>query len=156
MQYYFEHESNRQRLIEELESWRGTPYRHRCAIKSLGVDCIGFVLASYKNVGAIKLGAESLPKYTPLWHYHSDEERLYREFKHRRKKNFKEVSMSEIEDGDLIMYELGRVVGHCGIVFGDSVYQALSMVGVNKISRKDFSWNRRTRCVFKVISKWEH
>lgn len=154
MKYYFEDEDNRQRLIEELESWRGTPYRHRGAVKKSGVDCIGFVLTAYKNVGAIKIGASALPKYTPLWHYHSSEERLYKEFKHRRKRDFREVSFSEVEDGDLILYELGKVVGHCGIVFGDSVYQSLSMAGVNKIHRRDSSWDRRKRCVFKVVSKW--
>jgi hypothetical protein len=42
-------------------------------------------------------------------------------------------------------------VGHCGIVFEDYIYQAVSIIGVEKINRMDSYWNGRKRCAFRVV-----
>jgi NlpC/P60 family putative phage cell wall peptidase len=37
-------EDIRKAIIEEARSWIGTPFRHQCNLKGVGVDCVGLIL----------------------------------------------------------------------------------------------------------------
>ena len=74
--WYFEPIERQLKLKASIDSWIGTPFRHRCGVKGLqgGVDCIHFVAEVFKEVGLID--HYEVPKYAKDWHLHKTGERL--------------------------------------------------------------------------------
>lgn len=61
MQPYYSTPKRIVALLDELESWEGTPFTSQMAVKGVGVDCIRFSHAAHHNVGAC--GPVQWPRY---------------------------------------------------------------------------------------------
>lgn len=55
----------RQAVVSEALSWRGTPYHHLGRVKGIGVDCVMLLLETYERTGLIPHRETSW--YTPKW-----------------------------------------------------------------------------------------
>jgi cell wall-associated NlpC family hydrolase len=53
MKWFFEQPGNVERLLEELKTWRGTPFIEYCGKRGVGADCVRFVESVLVNLGAI-------------------------------------------------------------------------------------------------------
>ncbi len=88
-------------LLEEIELWRGTPYRFGTAERGKGTDCSGFVGFVYKKIFSIELPRQS-----------SD-----------MAKKGKRIPKSELRFGDLVFFENtykgAKGASHVGIYIGD-------------------------------------
>lgn len=105
-------------LIEELESWLDSPWRHRSRSKN-GCDCIGFVYSVYRN---LKVVDEDIffPEYQRDWHIHRKQELMYNKI--RESKWFKEIEPKDCKTGDVILFKYGKSAAHIGILVGNQVY----------------------------------
>lgn len=102
----------RNRIVEEAESWLGTPYHHEGMVKGAGVDCIMILVAVYGKLGLIPPDVDPRP-YPNDWHLHRSTERyLNGVLQYAR-----EVERPDI--GDVVLWKFGRAYSHGGIYVGD-------------------------------------
>jgi cell wall-associated NlpC family hydrolase len=99
----------RQRVLDEAESWLGTPYHPHARVKGAGCDCLTFLACVYEAAGIIE--HVELPFYRPDAMMHSREE-LYLEGVLARGHE-----VATPLPGDVVLYKWGRVFAHGGIVF---------------------------------------
>ncbi len=101
--------SLRQRVLDEALSWLGTPFHHLQRCKGAGVDCGQFLLGVYHNAGCIPhIETEYYPRD---FHLHRNEE-WYKTIVEQ----FAYVIHSLPLPADLVLYKVGRVFSHGGIV----------------------------------------
>ena len=62
-------------IVAEARLWIGTPYRHQCATRGAGCDCLGLVRGLWMSL----IGPEpvAVPAYSPDWSEPQGEERLW-------------------------------------------------------------------------------
>jgi cell wall-associated NlpC family hydrolase len=60
-------------VVATAQSWLGTPYHHRAAVRGVGADCALFPVAVYKECGILP-AAYQPPQYSSQWHLHRSEE----------------------------------------------------------------------------------
>ena len=99
----------RQRVVDEARTWIGTPY-HSCArVKGVGVDCAQMPAAVYEAAGMIP----HIPQdpYSHQWHLHQSKE-VYLNMVLSHAKEF----AGPPEAGDFVLFKIGRVHAHGGIV----------------------------------------
>lgn len=157
--YFFEDEDAQRRLWEELESWKGTPFRHRCAVKGKGADCIHFVSTVYCNVGAQEFKKEWVPDYPPDWHLHNTREQLRETILSRvpRWEDITSQNMVTIMPGDLFLYHYGKAASHSGIYHSGYIYQSITGIGVQKNGFHDMPWYPKIRFHLRLRKvNWEN
>ena len=97
-----------QKVAEIAKLWLGTPYHHMGRIKGVGVDCAMLPAEVYSAVGLIPRFEVG---YYPMdWAQHRNEERFMGqvlEYAHK---------VEEPLHGDLVLFRIGRVFNHSGIV----------------------------------------
>lgn len=101
----------REAVLEEANSWLGTPFHHEARIKGGGVDCGQFLLEVYERVGIIP--HVDVPHYPPDFHLHKDRE-WYSEIVRTYAEEFRGIP----EPADIALYKIGRVYSHGAIVVG--------------------------------------
>jgi cell wall-associated NlpC family hydrolase len=148
MNWFFTSKDNQEVLIKEIAEWEGTPFRHLAGVKKAGTDCLHFALTVYDNIGATKNVLRYITRYGHDWCHHTDEQRFYNRLK--KVPAFVEVGFKNPVNGDLILYNFGRVASHCGIYFEGNIHQAINLVGVNKMYYKDRLWAKRRRYGFRI------
>lgn len=109
-------EALRQQIVAAARSWIGTPYISNAMIKGPrgGVDCAMILVAVYQEVGLVPKSFDPRP-YPAQWHLHRNEERYMRHVL----TFMKEVAAPPErvpKAGDIVMFLLGRVFAHAGIV----------------------------------------
>lgn len=57
--------SDRDRIVAEVRSWIGTPYRHQASLKGVGCDCLGLVRGVWRALYGAE--PEATPAYAPDW-----------------------------------------------------------------------------------------
>jgi cell wall-associated NlpC family hydrolase len=103
----------RERVIEEAMAWLGTPYAHNQHVKGAGVDCLWYLIVSFRPV--IPALADFNPgNYARDWYMHRSEE-LYlegvKQFAHQ---------IEEPKPADVALYKVGRCVAHAAIILDDT------------------------------------
>ena len=102
--------ATRAAVVAAARQWIGTPYHLGADIKGAGVDCAMILVRVFCDLGLV---APFDPRpYSNDWHLHRGEEvylRLLLERAH-------EVSRSEAEPGDVVLFRYGRCFSHGGIV----------------------------------------
>jgi hypothetical protein len=106
--YYFESEERQQKLLSILESWVGTPYRHKAGVKQLGCDCIHLPIGILTEMGLLKLNKRDIPHYPRDYHQHNSRSILVESIK-------KHLVVEEIKDnkfmnGDLFASSLAELL----------------------------------------------
>lgn len=98
-------------VVAEARSWVGTPYADNCGLKGAGTDCGQILIKVFAAAGLIE--DFSTGYYAPQHHMHSTEERYL---------SFIMARAREIEGspkpGDIVMFKLGKVFSHGGIIIG--------------------------------------
>jgi len=128
MKYYFEDTNKQKELKVILDEWLGTPFRHRCAVKGEGADCIHFVAAVLDELGILDFNLVKIPDYAPDWHLHNTREMLLENVK--KHLNVEVVPIGNNKNGDIILSHFGKAASHSSIYFDDHLYHALNGVGV--------------------------
>lgn len=139
MKWFFEDEKNLENLRRELESWLGTPFRHRTAVKGIGCDCLHMVAAVMMAVGAI--GKVHIPPYNRGVGYHSYDDALSRGL--GQVKQLEQVNKWDLMDGDIVSYQYGTVPSHVGIYFEGLLYHSVWNGGVTRMSPNEPSMKKR-------------
>jgi cell wall-associated NlpC family hydrolase len=95
-------------VIAEAMTWLRTPYLHRGAVKSAGVDCAYFLIEVYSKVGMIE---RFDPGYYPMDYMMHNREERYLSFVSK----FGRV-VTEPQPADVAIYKFGRSFSHGAIV----------------------------------------
>ena len=130
MKPFFRTKERENRLLEVLESWEGTPFRHRVGVKHFGVDCAHFVGCVLIELGIIE--SFKVTKYSRDFCLHTREEGFVTHL--RSYPILEEININGIINGDVLLYKFGRVSGHSAIYFDGYAWQARSRAGVIKIN----------------------
>lgn len=150
MKYYFEDQGKQDSLLKVLESWRGTPWRHRMAVKQRGVDCIYFVAAVLEELGILELGKINFPDYSRDWNLHQTRQLLYEGIKEALM--VEEVGFDSPMNGDIMLYNYGKAAAHASIYFNELIYQSITKVGVCATYWKEPQWWKRKTFNLRVLS----
>jgi cell wall-associated NlpC family hydrolase len=70
----------RRKIVEEAESWIGTPYQFGAKEKGKGVDCAEFGIMPWKNVGLIPIGVQVLRQHKDWIHGKSVDKDAFKNF----------------------------------------------------------------------------
>lgn len=98
----------RKEVVAEAKSWIGTPYHHAADVKGHGVDCAMLLVRVYCDLGLIE-PFDPRP-YTHDWFLHRNEERYLTSLLKLS------VEVREPNDGDVVLFRVGRCFAHAGIV----------------------------------------
>lgn len=95
--------------------WLGTPHVNQAKVKGKGVDCGMLLIASLEDAGAIAKDSIKVEPYSNEWHLHHSTEW----FKSVVEQHCERVS--DLQEGDFVMYQYGRCVSHGAVYVGDGV-----------------------------------
>ena len=146
---FFDDETNLNRLREILNSWLGTPFRHLCGVKGLGVDCSRFVFHVLEELDLVSWRENTLPRHPRRWYLHNplfDVVALAKELV-----SLEDVKKEDIVNGDIVVYKIGRCPSHFGIYLDDYVYMSLERIGVSAFSWSDEMWFKRVAHCLRVM-----
>lgn len=119
-------QGQRQAVIKEALSWVGTPYHHMARKKGVGCDCLTFLAEVYERAGIIP--HVDIPQYSNQWHLHRTQERYQNGVSEYC------VETTERLPGNIIMWKIGRVFSHAGIIVDyPIIVHSLIKVGVQKM-----------------------
>lgn len=127
----------RRLLLQEAESWIGTPYRYAGTTRS-GVDCSGFVCTLFSTLPQ-KL-SQKLPQQLPR---NSASQATVGEA----------ISLRDAEAGDLVFFNTsGSGVSHVGIYIADNMFiHASTSIGVTINSLAEEYYRKRFVSVRRVL-----
>ena len=149
MKPYFLDIAHQEKLRGIVESWRGTPFRHRCGVKGLGTDCIHFVARVLEEMGILHWRPNMIPSYPRDWHLHNTRELLSESI--RRELNVTDVSLANLINGDIILFHFGQAAAHAAIYLDNYLYQALTDMCVCKISFSDRTMRRQMKYAMRIM-----
>ena len=104
-----------QQIIDVLNSWKGTKWIHGQGLKGVGADCIQFMLSAAKELEWLPSDYQSI-KYNRDWALHNERSILLEEIN----KVCDEISLNEIQIGDLLIFKFGKCAGHSGFYIGNN------------------------------------
>jgi cell wall-associated NlpC family hydrolase len=100
---------DRARVVAIAKTWAGTPYKHRCKIKGVGVDCATLLAAVFEEAGLVE--PAPIPPYSPQFHLNGDGQ-PYLTFIAARAVSIDGPPLP----GDLVLWKFGRAFSHAAIV----------------------------------------
>ena len=115
-------------VIQECETWIGTPYHHQESKKGLGADCVGFIRGVYYNLSGCLIEDSA---YSFDWGDANGNEDLV----HQAATYFNEIDPADAMPGDMlgIRWRQKRVVKHAMIKGHDNlIYHSYNGLGVIK------------------------
>lgn len=151
MKYYFEDEENQKHLKVILDEWVGTPFRHRCAVKGLGADCIHYVSAVLHELGIINFDNVKIPDYPPDWHLHNTQQLLLEEI--HKHLNTEQVNLNELMNGDIVLSHFGKAASHASIYFDEHLYHAINGIGVIKEQIDNSVVSDKLKFAMRILNK---
>jgi cell wall-associated NlpC family hydrolase len=106
----------RQRIVEEAQTWVGTPYIDCQMVKGRrgGVDCAMLLVGVYGNVGLIPKDFDPRP-YPAQWHINKNEEK-YLGHIFPFAKEVPGPPQRAPRPGDVVMFKISLAFAHGGIV----------------------------------------
>jgi NlpC/P60 family putative phage cell wall peptidase len=96
-------------VVQEAESWIGTPFHHAARVKGSGVDCLMLLAEVYERAGVV--APVEPPFYVPDWHLHRDAERYLEGLTPYAG----EITGPPLS-GDIALFRFGRTFSHGAIV----------------------------------------
>lgn len=113
----------REQIVQAAMAWLLTPYHHHAKIKSVGVDCVQFLIAVFEECQVVSVVANG---YSQDWHLHRSEEKYLEGIQQYAKQ------VEVPEPGDIALFRFGRCVSHAGIVLPEprTVIHAFAGSGV--------------------------
>jgi hypothetical protein len=142
---YFLKRARVDRLRGVCESWIGTPFRERSAVKGPGggVCCASYLGACFLECGAIDQ-AISVPPY-PVNHAEHSEESMFRAWFAQPEVRARVRPLDEDEprlDGDIVFPVVGRTEHHVALEIGGMIYHVARPSGVCVMTRSQLKFHR--------------
>jgi cell wall-associated NlpC family hydrolase len=117
--------TNGDRILTSARQWIGTPWRHNQKCKGHGVDCVRFIEAVFKDDLGYQFGNidkyARIPEDDALLMFLEDNGLL------------KQIPLTDIQSGDLLLFRLGEIPYHLGISNGTGMIHADSNHGVIEV-----------------------
>ena len=100
------------RIVDEARRWLKTPYKHQCAMRGQGADCLGLLIGVYTEI--IGRPPEAAPPYSADWSEAGGDEMLLR----AAHKYLLPLSLNEAVAGDVLIFRFSShaVAKHCAII----------------------------------------
>lgn len=117
--------------LECAERWHGTPHRDRMAKVGVGIDCIHFV-REVMIAGGISEPFDC-PYYLPRWGVGRDNNVMERLLLRCFEAELVPYHMEPVQDGDVLIFQVGRQSNHCGIVIGGQCWHSQAKYVVHPI-----------------------
>ncbi len=102
-------ESQRKSIVDEAESWVGTPYIGWSRIKGVGVDCAQLIAGVFIATGHVSNDID-LPKDYPL---HLGRHQASTEYIDTVLRYFEEIPEAEAQAGDIVVWKLVGSLAYC-------------------------------------------
>lgn len=120
----------RDMIVAEAREWIGTKFHHQGRVKGVGCDCIGMVLGALHNAGARSRKRDDAGNPIPFTTFDRrdyapdpNSERL----KHTLDEHLREIPLSAIRQGDVLLFKVIHLPQHVGIV-ADHPQGGLSLI----------------------------
>ena len=127
--------------LDEVRTWKGTPFRHKGLTKGLAVDCIGLVYGSAVAVGLV---GGFLPDYAKSPQGTLLEQSL---------KSHPDVNeVNNLKPGDILLFKFAKFAQHVGIYTGRNLIHSYEPVGGYTEHRYCSKWENRRVAVFRFNS----
>lgn len=158
MKYYFESEKRQKALKKILDSWIGTPFRHRTCVKGLGVDCIHYAGSVFQELGLVKDAMKIIKKfagdYSPDWVYHKTDTKLLDGLKATFPiEEINDFEFTDIINGDILLTKVGKERGHSSIWFDGYLYHAVPGAGVVKENHKAYKRFKNVTTILRILEE---
>lgn len=147
MKYYFEDIDKQKQLLDILESWIGTPYRHRCGVKQMGCDCIHLHIAILTELGLLHLKPKDIPHYPRDYHIHSTRSLMVESIE----KYLNVEKVNNLMNGDILCFKFGKAAGHAAFWFNGYLYESLNKMGVVKTNFNNSQWKNKLTNTFRIL-----
>jgi cell wall-associated NlpC family hydrolase len=145
---YFQNRDRESQLFAESESWIGTPFLHRAAVKGVGVDCVQLAASILKACEVI--GPYNFGEYPLDWGQHQTESLLTGWLD--RSPAFVRLAGGPGRMGDVVCFTVGKCVQHCGIMRGSLGFiHVLSRGRVTINQLDDPTWAKRLACFYRPL-----
>lgn len=116
----------RSEIVTAALAWVGTPYRHRASTPGAGCDCLGFLRGVWRSLYGVE--PAPVPNYSADWRRGGDELQAAAE-------RWLVRADGSPQAGQVVLFRLGRVVRHCGIVIEAGRFahaqEGLGVIGAN-------------------------
>lgn len=145
----FKSKEKQQELLSLLESWVGTPYRHRAHVKGMGCDCIGLPIGVLTELKILNITDKDVPHYPRDYHMHSTRSLLIEYIK--KYLNVEEIKDNSFKNGDLLCFKFGMTAAHAGFWFNDYLYESVDGSGVLKTHYPNSQWRHKLQHVFRIM-----
>ena len=168
---YFISDEIWENYLQELKSWKGTPYRHLQMAKGKGADCALFIGATWFNIGVLK---EIVYEYYSRDWYNSEPtekvlESLYFHFNACANDGFRikmikdksdPLSIDDLMRGDAICFSTNPagVTNHAAVYIGNGVMvhsndNARRGVVESQFGDEGRFWHRHLTYAFRIIKE---
>ena len=110
--------SLQRRVVEEAQSWIGTPYRHQASLKGVGCDCLGLVRGVWRALYGGE--PEALKPYSPDWAELGKEDALFV----AARRNLIEKPIAEMAPGSVLLFRWkpAHAAKHLGILVSEHAF----------------------------------
>lgn len=139
----------RREIIEEAETWEGTPFHHGAGVKGVGCDCAHLVSGVLEDMNLIP--KVNYPVYGPDWFRHADHEEKF------IVETLRALGLPQVEQpqmGDIAVIKFGRAYSHCVFICGDGygiqAWPTHSAVSRVKLAEERL-WKRSVKMYFSLI-----
>ena len=99
-------------LLQEIESWIGTPWIHGQSLKGVGTDCVRFICSIGKFAGWVAPDY-IVPVYNQDWALHNTVSILETEIQ-----KFARAVSRPYQIGDVFLFVYGKCASHAGFYIG--------------------------------------
>jgi NlpC/P60 family putative phage cell wall peptidase len=132
-------------LVEEIRTWKETPWHHQASLKGVGTDCVGLLLGTYQNVTGKKIPYALDYHRLPL---PGRENRIRDELL----KYCYEVPVEDVQKGDVLLFTfISNGANHVGLYTEENQF-IHAWQDVNSVVEIKFTaeWKRMLKGVFRL------
>ena len=148
---YFADPVLRSRLCAVVDSWLGTPFRHRANVRGAGADCVTFVAETLLGCGA--LDSYVFPAYSLDWSRHQTRS-LVLEWLAGCPRMARVPDAQLPLPGDVACYKIGKCVHHCAVVLEPPVLAHAVLNHAVDLGRLDDSaLSSRLACYYRPLPR---
>lgn len=136
------------KLIYDLvEKYRDTKFVHNGRSLEEGIDCLGFIILFYRDLG-IQLPSDDGKPIEEDW-YKTDPTRYIRAIKNL---GFKEVRFRDLKPLDMVYFAISRnIITHTGIMINQREFAHMSPKKNFLVSKLERGWLSRARGAIRII-----
>lgn len=135
-----------EKIVKAAREYIGTPWHHSARLKGVGIDCIGLLYCTAKDVG---IEVVDYPNYG-----RSDE--FKRMVTHIKKYCVRINRKDEWEEGDIIVFRGRMMLNHCAIYSGEgNMIHAYDGANINAVVEQPLNdnWRDRIHSIYRYSSE---